>query len=45
VLFRSVIDNCRKNVWFEGNKHLEKLRSAPYNLQVKMVEKVKDLVL
>jgi hypothetical protein len=42
---RLVIDNCGENVSFEENKHLEKLRSAPYNLQVKMVEKLKDLVL
>jgi hypothetical protein len=42
---RLVIDNCRKDVSFEAHKHLEKLRSAPCNLQVKMVEKLKDLVL
>jgi hypothetical protein len=42
---RLVIDNCAGDVAFKGNGHLDKLRNPPYNLQVKMVEKLKDLAL
>jgi hypothetical protein len=42
---RLVIDNCVGDVAFKGNGHLDKLRNPPYNLQVKMVEKLKDLAL
>ena len=42
---RLVIDNCGGNVSFEKHGHLEKLRNPPRNLQVKMVQKMKDLAL
>jgi hypothetical protein len=42
---RLVIDNMLKDVSFEGNQHRSKLSSAPYDLHVKMVEKLEDMVL
>ena len=42
---RLVIDNCAGDVAFKGKGHLDKLLNPPYNLQVKMVEKLKDLAL
>jgi hypothetical protein len=35
----------KKNASFEENEHLKKLCNPPYNLQVKMVEKLNDLAL
>ena len=35
---RLLIDNLSHDIAFKGNGHLAKLRNAPYNLQVQIVE-------